>query len=153
MKPKIKVWPFQWIGYLFLLTLPVLSIFGYFDENMMTEKTESHGLEMSINYPSKLRYGEMENLRIEVRNNTKEIFSHISISLSRNYLENFEEITFTPNVNKDYLVSFESIPKNQSRYVDIQIKGKKFGNSKGQVMLTHENRKIINQSIKTFIFP
>ena len=150
---KVKTWRYQWICFPLLFSLPLLALFGFFDENMMTHTLEQDGLKTVIEYPTKIRYGEEEHLRIEIKNESNLELKNVSSYLSREYLEKFDDVAFTPQVSNDYQVKFETIPAGAKRYIDIKIKGGEYGDNEGLLTIKSDGKELLNQNLKTFVFP
>lgn len=149
---KIQTWRFQWIGIPLLIMIPILSLWGVFDRRTNIKTIEGHEFKAKIEFPAKLRDGEVEHIRIEVTNTSNKPLDKISAGLNREYLEKFNDVTFVPELNDNYEVELKEIPSGQSRYVDIKVKAREYGTYKGELRLTTKNSSF-KTSLSTFVFP
>jgi hypothetical protein len=73
--------------------------------------------------------------------------------MSRGYVEKFDDVAFTPDVDSHYNVQLETISPGETRYIDIRVKGGEYGPNEGRLVLHNEGQSIVNQNLKTFVFP
>jgi hypothetical protein len=149
---NIQTWRFQWIGIPLLIMIPILSLLGVFDRGTNIKKIEGHDFKAKIEFPGKLRDGEVEYIRIEVTNTSSKQLDKISAGLNREYFAKFSDVTFFPEANDIYEVELKEIPSGQSRYIDIKVKAREFGTYKGELKLTTKNSSF-KISLTTFVFP
>jgi len=58
----------QYLGLPLLIAIPVLTLFGVFGERRDVARASSRSVEMTVRYPSRFRYRQVQSLDVAVRN-------------------------------------------------------------------------------------
>jgi hypothetical protein len=156
VKRAINLYPYQWIGIPLMLLIPILAVFGVFGDRYNRVTQTGNGLEIEINYGTHLRYKTLNPLEISVRNMGGETLERLVVSIDRDYIENFTNVQFKPDVarlnDKFYEVEFENMPAGDTRVVTVELQGERPGQHSGTITASTGGG-AVQTSIETFVFP
>lgn len=152
-KPKLKMWHYQWIGIPIIILIPVMALLGVFGEQTTKVQLSGEGLEASLEYPQKLRFGQDEFIRLEVSNTTSRALTNVTISFDKSYIEKFAEKSFTPEVQANYEMKNVEIPANETKTFEVRVKAGDSGSHSGEIKIRKEDEDILSHEISTFVFP
>ncbi len=153
LPPHIKTWRFQLIGLPLLILIPLLAMMGIFGKELETITVKGGGLVSSIEYPTKMRYGQEVFMRLELKNTTGETIKNVSVNFDENYIKRFDGVEFTPNIEENYITETGDIPAGETRLIDVKLKAGEIGNQTGKFKFFSGEKKLFSTRLKTFIFP
>lgn len=152
-KPKFRMWHYQWIGLPLLFLIPALALLGVFGSQNKKIEFSGEALEGSIEYPEKLRFGQSEFVRLEIKNPNDSAISNLTIAFDKKYIEEFAENSFTPEVQSNYEVKNVEIPANESESFEVRVKAGPPGSHSGKITIRNNKKEFLSKEISTYVFP
>jgi hypothetical protein len=156
-KRKLRFYFYQYLGLPLLLLIPVLAIFGVFDQALTRQEQTGDEVSISIDYPSHYRYERAGTIRIHVQNNREESIPLLSIEISKVYLEHFRELHFVPDVShmnlESYIIELTEILPGTSQGIRIDLQANDYGVHTGFILATVEGIELLRFSMNSFTFP
>lgn len=147
----------QRIGLLLLMAIPVLAVLGIFGESFEQVTQSSEDLSMTVEYATRYRYKMINNLSVDLVNESDQTLPVLSVSFSRDYIDQFSTVTFTPSVKEitgtAYIVELTEVAPGESRSVQVELQGERYGQHQGAVGASAEGIASVELQLTTFIFP
>lgn len=153
IKPHLRMWRYQWIGIPLILIIPILAMLGVFGIEIEKLNISTSGVETSIEYPAKMRYGQEEFIRMEFKNVSGETIQDLAVSFDQDYIRKFDGIDFNPQLETNYIVKTGVIPPGETGTVNVKLKAGEYGSHSGEIKISSQNKEIISEELSTFIFP
>lgn len=152
MEPKIRLSWRQWVGIPVMLAIPILALFGVFGESHTLAQSKSSTLEMTLSYPSRFRYRQMQPLHVTVRNLSSAIADTIKVSFDTAYISRFATVKFDPLPHDAYTVDLIDVKPLESRLVSVELWGDDYGNHPGTIVARRGSDSAIIH-LRTLVFP
>lgn len=142
----------QYLGLPLLAAIPVLTLFGAFGESRASVRAASSALEMTVRYPSRFRYRQVQSLEITVRNVSPRILDTVALSLDTAYITRFSSVRIVPSPREAYVVDLIDVKPMESRLVTAELWGERYGSHSGRIMATTHSDSA-STPIRTMVFP
>lgn len=153
IKPEIRTWKYQWMGMLFLISIPFMALLGFFGEKMGEKLERINDIEISLEYPERMRLGQTEYLRFKISNKSDKDLKNISLKLNHNYLKNFHEFESLPSLDDNLEIPVGDISQHTDKHAYLKIKANDFGLHHAKLSLKHLNTQMKQLEFKTLVFP
>jgi hypothetical protein len=157
IEKRLAFYPEQLIGIPLLMLLPILALLGVFGEGYAEASSSSDVLAITVEYPTRNRYGMNNFIEVKVQNVTEREVASVTVSFNADYIGRFAEVTFQPEVdevaNGAYHVTLNDVEPEETRLVTVELKGDQYGRHNGQIMVSAEGAREVEIPIDTFIFP
>ncbi len=154
---KVQFSRTQLIGVPLLMLLPILALFGVFDDSLHTATEQSPGVELMVEYPTRTRYKAPQSLEVSVRNTSAEALDDVTVTFDRAYIDAFEDVTFTPDVSEIsdqvYQVQLDDVPPGDMRRITVDLKPRSYGTQRGTIAVSSTNSGEPQVAVDTFVFP
>ncbi len=131
--------------------LPVLALFGVFGPQTNSARAETGGVEMTVEYPSRLRYDNRDRLYVTVTNRSA-VANDVSVHIDPSWLEAYADVLITPAPDAPYTIEFEDVGPGESREVAVEVRAKEYGQHTGSIAFVVDGRRG-EIDLETFIFP
>jgi len=141
----------EFVGILLIALLPVLAVFGVFGPDRRSVVATSAGIGIEVDYPSRLRFENLERLQILVTNNTAAP-RDITLEIDPAYLEAYSGLLFTPAPDERYVFRIVGLPSGESRVVSAELSAHEYGKHSGSVRFASADARG-QVEIETLIFP
>jgi hypothetical protein len=141
----------QMIGLPLLALLPILALFGVFDGSTEFASATAGALRTSVEYPSKIKYKDYNQLRIKVTNSGQQTLDTVSVSIDTTYLSRFLNVSITPNPADAYKIELIDVVAGEKREVIVEYEGKDYGQQSGDVTISSK-ADTIRHPISTYIY-
>lgn len=145
------------IGVPLLLLLPLLALYGMFDEQEMTTTAAATGVEMQVIYPSRSRHQLEGVLEIHVRNSSVHALPVLTLGIDRNYLAHFDQVRFLPLPiridGETYQVEFRDLQPGETRRLNIELRPDDPGRHTGRITARGIDGSQAETTISSIIFP
>src|ERR1700704_2253361 len=102
--PKIELSWKQRIGFPIMLAIPILALFGIFGESRAHAHETSRSLDVTVSYPSRFRYRQVQSMRVSVRNLSAVLADTVKVSFDTAYVARFSSVRFDPATKTAYTV-------------------------------------------------
>lgn len=151
---RLRFAPGQWLLIPVLLAIPVLALKRTFGESRETSSVSVRDFDLSVEYPKRLRYGEIEEISITVQNKSRRPAQGVMLEVSPGYLEQFSRIQFNPpSVESSNRVRLDYMEPGESRSVHLSLRGKSYGKHLGEIMVAGEGTAAARAPVESFVFP
>src|SRR5206468_10420303 len=81
----------------------------------------SHALDMSIRYPRRFRYRQIQSLEVTVRNTSDQTIDTISVSLDTAYISRFSSVRIDPAPRSAFVVALTGVRPGESRFFSADL--------------------------------
>jgi hypothetical protein len=142
----------QLIGLPLLAAIPILTLFGVFGEHQSTARTASHALEMTIRYPARFRYRQIQPLDVTVRNASDQTIDTVDVSLDTAYISRFSSVRIEPAPRSAFVVTLTGMRPGESRLISAELWGERYGRHEGRIVAT-ARADTASATVRTIVFP
>lgn len=150
--PRLSLTRKQYLGLPLLAAIPVLTLFGAFGESRASGRAASSALEITVRYPSRFRYRQVQSLDVTVRNVSARILDTVTLSLDTAYISRFSSVRIVPAPRDAYVVELIDVKPAESRLVTAELWGERYGSHTGRITAaTHSDS--ASTLIRTMVFP
>lgn len=150
--PRLSFTRKQYLGLPLLAAIPVLTLLGAFGESRASVRAASPALEMTVRYPSRFRYRQVQSLDVTVRNVSQRILDTVTLSLDTAYITRFSSVRIVPAPSDAYVVKLVDVKPMESRLVSAELWGERYGSHEGKITVaTHSDT--VSTLIRTIVFP
>jgi hypothetical protein len=154
---RIMLYPFQWVGLILLLLIPLVALAGVFDRREQTVETSSGDLRLEVTFLTHNRFKMPGDVSITVENQGTAPLDTITVTISRDYIDTFADINIAPQVNsidaENYVVQLSDLQPGQAQVVEFEYLGEKYGAHSGTITAQAGNGPVLQVNIETFVFP
>lgn len=152
-----RFYRYQLIGMPIIMLVPLLGIFGLLDSTMATEKASSGDLELSVSYPSRLRFQTFEPLNVRVKNASVAVVRKLQVKLDRKYLDQFVPQQINPSPKeideKDVVFEMENVGPGETRQIEVYLESDVVGPQAGRTEASADGGVPVTAEFRTFVFP
>lgn len=156
LERKMLFYPYQLIAIPLLLLIPVLALFGVFGETMATAAASQNGIELEVDYPTRMLYHSDQTIEVQVRNTTGSALPLVTVTLDVSYLNGFSDLSFVPSnvvISDDvYRINFENVQAGETRILTIDTVSVEYGSHQGTISVT-AGANGPSVTVSTFIIP
>jgi hypothetical protein len=152
IEPQIGLSWRQKVGVPILLAIPILALFGVFGGHETSAHAKSATLDLTVAYPSRLRYRLMQPLHLTVRNLSAATADTVTVSFDTAYISRFASVKIDPSPKEAYVVDLTQVEPSESRLVSVELWGDAYGNHPGTIVARHGTDSAIVK-LSTFVFP
>jgi hypothetical protein len=124
----------QWFGLPLLAAVPLLTLFGLFGERRSVVRTASLTLELTVTYPERFRYRQVQLLEVTVRNRSAQVLDTVHLSLDTAYITRFASVRIEPPPQIAFVVDLTNVRPNESRLVTAELGGDRYGRHPGRIL-------------------
>lgn len=140
-----------------LILIPLLALLGVFGETFTTLQTANDTFDVQVTYATRYRYKMMNPLEVSVRNLSPASFSVVDVRFAKEYIDQFSEVTFTPQVEQItsdfYLVEIRNLQPGETRVVHVSLQGERYWRHEGHTIIAAEGAEPLAVTVATWIFP
>ena len=148
---RAKLYVYQWVGLALLALLPLFASVGLFGESWEKVRSARGALDVQVSYPDRLRYWQVNQIELQVRNVSAAPLESVRVSLDTAFAFRFANVTSQPPFATAFELTIEEIPSNQTRPVWIEIRADRFGRHAG--MLTISSADTVRVPLSITVFP
>jgi hypothetical protein len=149
---QIHLYRSQWLGLPVLFVLPVLALLGVFGEVRDEARVTSGGIELAIDYPTRLRSGQRSGVTVRVRNAAAETLDSVSLRWDTAYLHNFAGLELLPGRDGEPSEAV-TLAAGEEWLVRLELEGGALWNHSGSVAALVRGSQAASVRIRTFVFP
>jgi len=142
----------QQLGLPLLALIPILTLFGFFGERSATVHASSAAIAMSVRYPERFRYRQVQPLEITVRNSSSHAIDTIEVSLDTAYITRFSSVRIMPDPDRAFVVQLIAVRPGESRLVAAELWGEQYGRHRGRIVVRTPNDSAA-VIVQTLVFP
>jgi hypothetical protein len=150
---KIRVYPAQAVGVLLMVSIPILSLFGFLGEEEKTGIASSNQIEMSVKYYSRGHAGLRAPLHVYVKNRAQEELEKISVQFDSQYIEKFSRVSFVPKEEAAYEVVLSDIQPGETRNIIVEMDAEKSGRHSGKIRVVSSGGEVAEYTVSTYVLP
>ena len=119
--PRLSLTLKQYLGLPLIAAIPVLTLFGAFGESRESVRVASATLEMTVHYPSRFRYRQIQSLDVTVRNRSARTLDTVTVSLDTAYIARFSSVRIEPTPREAYVVKLTDLEPQESQLVSVEL--------------------------------
>lgn len=150
--PSIRLTKKQWVALPFFFAVPVLTLFNTFGETQVRVHAAAGPMELTVTYPSRFRYRQIEPMRISVRNRTAKRLDTVMVNLDTSYISRFSSVRFVPPATRAFDVLTTDLHPGESRLISVELLGDRYGRHAGTVTASTRTD-TVRVSVHTIVFP
>jgi hypothetical protein len=154
---RLQFYPWQLIGVGLIMLVPVLALLGVFGESRGATHASGAGLEVRVEYLTRLRYKMLNPMTVSVQNMSTQSIPTLTVAVDRAYIEGFSDVTFTPDADEitgsDYVVELIGVPPGETRVVTVSLEARRYGRFTGRVRAAAGDGAPAEARVETFVFP
>jgi hypothetical protein len=147
--------PAQIVGVPLLMMIPVLALFGTFDEKITTVSTSDNQIQLEVTYPERYRYSTDNALTISVENHAEAPLDQLEVTLSREFVDHYKDVKFTPEpvviTDEHYTFRLDNLEPGEARQIHLEFAGGRYGRVRG--LITAQSESHLEQEISLFALP
>lgn len=136
---RLTFHPVQAIGVPLIVLIPVLALLGLLGEATARTTVQAGGVEVTVEYPSRMRYKTVGIIEVDVRNSTGMAIENALLTIDRRYLEGFSNITFTPTAtavtHEAFVVALGTVQPGQSQAVTVEVRAERYWLHEGALVV------------------
>jgi hypothetical protein len=155
--PKLMLHSHQKIGIPLLLLIPILALLGLFGVNTNELQAEAEDVAITVRYPTRFRYRQINTIEVSIANNTDDSLQPITAYFDREYIDHFANAEFTPQVShiteEAYVVLLEEIPAGETYYINVEIEAHDVGYHRGEIRVESATTQSTQVQVETLVFP
>lgn len=133
-----------------LAILPLMAGFGLFGERWSTVDARTPSLELSLTYPTRFRYKQLNQLELWVRNTGARTTDTLRVSLDTAFARMFSTITAIPPLDEAYALSLLPIAPGDTRLAIVEIQAERYGRHRGTLRVAGADTAAIPLTISIF---
>lgn len=155
-----KRWRFsrhQLVGIPLMLLIVGAAMLGYFGKSETTASAERGGIQLTVDYVSKIRHRMVGPLDVTMTNSSPDVITGVTLLIDRGYLTEFSGVVFTPTptyLTADW-AAFElgDLAPGESISISGEVQSEGFGRHDGQVRALAYGAEPLVAEISTLSFP
>jgi len=155
--PRLKQYTYQWIGIPILFLIPILALLNVFGVSTDTERTSSEIVDVTVHYPTRFRYKQINTIDAAITNTSDSTLASILVQFERPYIDRFSDVSFTPDVQtiteQYYEVELTDIPSGETRHINVIIQAEDYGRHSGVITITPSTGKALSVNLRTLSWP
>ena len=142
----------QRVGLPLLVAIPVLTLFGLFGERSATLSASTKSIEMSVRYPTRFRYRQIQPLEITVRNLSPRVIDTVDVSIDTAYITRFSSVRIEPAPRRAFVISLIDMRPGEARLVAGELWGQEYGRHVGRITASTrvDTATVV---VRTLVFP
>ncbi len=140
------------VGIALLAILPVVGAFGLLETGTEVGRASSPGLDIVVEYPTRVRATHRADLRIVLTAAAHQA-EGLTVSIPRGYLENFTVHGATPDRTAPGEVPLPDLEVGDTARVSVELEAVRFGLHRGGVRVNSPNGDVLAVDFRTFILP
>jgi hypothetical protein len=154
---KLQLYPYQYIGIPLLILIPILALFGVFNETYSTATGSSADFELQVKYPVRGLYNMPHTIEVTIRNKSEQVVPSLSLSFDKNYMDAFKQIVFLPDdltiTDQGYTVNLTNVQSGEMRVVTVSVEPDRYWQHWGSVTVIADGAESAKVQLESFIFP
>jgi hypothetical protein len=132
---RIRLHRSQWLLIPLFLLLPLLALLGVFGEAHHTELIAAGPVQVSVRYPTILRYKLHGRIDVQLHNRSAITFDTITIALDTAYARQYTDVTSVPPFTSAYEVDVADVRADERFLVRIEMIADRHGSHDGDLTI------------------
>lgn len=149
---RLKFGGWQMLGLGLIALIPVLAAFEVFGEGTATAAHAGAGLEISAEYPARIRHGTPEEVTVLATNRGPSPRDTVTVRFDSSYVSRFTDPQFVPSTGDAYEVELADVAPGETRIVRLGVRGNEYGRHRGEIAAYH-GTDTARVTISTIVFP
>lgn len=137
---------------LVLFLIALLGAVGVFSTGRGTTEAQTEGLHLTLDYPSRFRYKQIESLHVTLRNDTGRPLDTGRVHFDASYIDPFSNVTFLPSATEPWVVELTDEHPTETHRIDVHLEADEYGRHEGQIQ-AESDVDSAGASLHTFVFP
>ena len=125
---------------------------GLFGPKTDSDEVRTEVLELSAEYPSRLRFQNSERLIVRIHNRSDAPLAEVSVAFDAEYIHAFTAVAFDPAPESPYMVDIGELAPGDSRLLSVQITADEYGSHRGWISVSAGGTNA-RLELSTFVFP
>lgn len=149
---KVALYRHQKIGMTLLALLPILAFAGAFGESRKTSQAAGGSLDVTVTYPTRLRYSLDERIEVRVMNVGGTVLNRVRVSFDPDYMDGFTSMTAVPGFTRAYEIPLDSMAPGETRIVRVDVTARRYWKRSG-IMSVSGGTTPLRLNLTTLILP
>jgi hypothetical protein len=150
---RVHLYAAQWIGLPFLAVLPVLAMVGVFGETTSRATATMSALEIDVEYPARIRTGQVARLEVVVRNVGPVPTEDVRVRFDPDWFEGAANLLITPAAESPLEVLLPRIEAGGEEHVRVEFHWESLWLKTGSVSVEQPSATPASLLLRTFIYP
>lgn len=137
LQRRIRMARLQLVGLVLLLALPVCAVLGLLGPGAGQARAAGAGLELSVQYPERLRHKTSLTLEAALKNTGSQTLPQARLRIAEPYFAHFSRAEFTPlpqRVTDEYFeLDLRELAAGETRKLVVHLEADKWGRHPGRV--------------------
>jgi hypothetical protein len=148
---RLRLYRFQWAGLALLASLPVMALAGVFGETWKVASARSSVLAVTLKYPDRFRYKQLNQLEVQVENLSERPLDTIRVTLDSAYLSRFSTVNTIPPWSQAFELLLTDVRPRETRLALVEIQAERYGMHRGTLSVIAGDT--LTVALSTMIFP
>jgi hypothetical protein len=153
LRRSIRLYPYQWVTLPLLIAIPIAALAGAFGERNKEWSVSHADLEMRLQVPRVMRYGQLAPLRLSITNHSSRRLDSLSVEFDRNYISRFVRVQFVPAFLEPYVLQFSRVNPGETAHVRVELQASEYGRHRGTLRVRQVGREVLAVRLQTWILP
>lgn len=149
---RLKFGVVQMAGLGALLLIPILALFRVFGLGEASVTARSSALELTVEYPPRLRYGTAEVVVADIKNTSSAAMETVTVIFDSSYLSKVSEPRFTPPTARAFELDLVNVAPGETRRIELAFYADEYWSHSGEIRAAHatDTARVV---VETFVFP
>lgn len=144
----------QWIGLPLLALIPLLALFGLFGESMGHVEKQGRELAVSIDYPSRYRYKQINPVEVHLENRSGAVLDTVIVDFDPSWIDRFSTVTFIPAPTEAFRVEVTGLEPGERQVIWGEIQAEHYGRHSGTIDVYRKgSTDTVTLTLNTYVFP
>lgn len=153
---RLAFQPCQKAGFVVILAIPLLAVFGVFDKREAEISDTGHGLNLSVKYPVRERQKNEAIVRIEAMNQSS-VPLPVTLEVSRDYLESMSDLQVEPMTAQAedtvYSLDLGTLAPGKSTTAELHFTLERHGWPHGRISAVSQGNQLASVGLSTLVLP
>ena len=140
-----------------LMVLPILALFGVFDQHFTTRSSENGQLALRVEYPTRSRSKLDNDLVVTVTNLSEQSPVTATVSFGRAYMDNFSHVTFIPSAARvtpdEYQVDLKEMRAGEAQVVRVGMQAEGYWRHTGVISASLPGGQPVQLAVGSLVYP
>lgn len=146
----VRFYRYQWAGLFLVAAFPVLALAGVFGETWRVEERSGAALDVTVRYPDRYRYKQLNSLEVWVTNTSRVPVDTVTVAVDTALANRFSTVRALPPFAAPYRTGLADLAPDETRLVLVELQGEQYGRHDGAVEVMGPDTLRVPLSIRIF---
>ena len=154
---KIAFHRVELIGMSLIALIPLLALLNVFGLALEKVEAADQQLALRVEHIARGRQLQLAEFAISVENHGDAVLPLVTVSVARDYIEQFTQVMFTPDVaaitDQAYEIELEDVQPGETRFITVDLRPTAGGQHTGTVSAAADGGASVSVTFNTLVFP